>query len=141
MRFDLVDHQFDLPAFMRQSDKVQSRSHLWIEQGGHQPIHLAHCSQPLSGHLIGKDAHPQATLHRIVRLVWAGWGHPGQYRAIGQASLARQGLPHACFQRPQHLHPALPRVLQKPARDDAGVHQQQRVRPQLVKQAVRAMHF
>jgi hypothetical protein len=141
MRFDLVDHQFDLPAFMIQSDEVQRRSHAWIEHSGHQPIHLAHFSQPLIGHPIGNDAHPQATLHPIVRLAWAGGGHPDQHRAIGQASLARQVLPHACFQRPQHLHPALPRVLHKPARDDPGVHQHQRVPPELVEQAVRAMYF
>jgi hypothetical protein len=141
MRFDLVDHQFDLPAFMIQSDEVQRRSHAWIEHSGHQPIHLAHFSQPLIGHPIGNDAHPQATLYRILGLTGACGGHPCQHRASTEASLLLQVFPHPCFQRSQYLRPALARVLQKPARGDAGIHQHQGVAPQFVEQVVRPMHF
>jgi hypothetical protein len=39
------------------------------------------------------------------------------------------------------MHAALARVLEKAAREHARVHQQQRVRPQVVEQVVRRMHF
>ena len=126
---------------MIESDEFQRRSHPWIEQGGHQPIHLAHFSQALIGHLIRNDAHPQATTYRILGLTCAWGRNPGQHRAITEASLLLQVFPHPCFQRSQHMRPALPRVLQKPARGDASVHQRQGVPTQFVEEAVRAMHF
>ena len=42
MGFDLVDHQFDFPAFMIERDERQRRGQPGIEQSGHQTIDLAH---------------------------------------------------------------------------------------------------
>jgi DDE superfamily endonuclease len=42
VRFDFVNHQFDFPALMIEPKEFEGGGHPWIEQGGHQAIHLAH---------------------------------------------------------------------------------------------------
>src|SRR5207248_9963108 len=116
-------------------------SQAWIEQGGHQTIHLAHYSRALIGHPIGDDSHPHATTHRIVRMTWARWTHPGEHRAIGQSSLVVQMFPHPGFEGPQGMGSSLTHVLDKASRGDAGVHQYQHLWAHLLQQAVRPMHF
>src|SRR6266550_3183189 len=96
MRFDLIDDQFDFPALMIQRDQRARWGHTWVEQGGHQTIHLVWFSQTGIGHAVGDDAHPQAMLLTIPTTM--SWLHPRHYRAITQ-STRRFGLfPCPCFQ-------------------------------------------
>ena len=46
-RFDLINHQFDFPAFMIPFNQRESRSRQGIEQRRDQSIHLALFSQPI----------------------------------------------------------------------------------------------
>src|SRR6266446_7586680 len=65
VRFDFVDHQFDLPTLMIEGNQLQSRSHPRIEQSRHQAIHLALFSQSLIGDAIGDETYPHAPLQGI----------------------------------------------------------------------------
>ncbi len=41
MNFDLIQRDFDFPAFMVQHNQVQGRVARWVKQGGDQPMVLS----------------------------------------------------------------------------------------------------
>ncbi len=124
MHFDLIDTQFDFPAFMVTPDQIEGGIALGVQQGGDEAMHRRGVRRPAGGrvcqltHLLGNDGvqgvlkHPQR--EGFTQAVTGLRREFDQVGAIGEA--ARRLGQHASFQARQPVRP----LGTHPGKDGAG---------------------
>ncbi len=135
MDFDLINTQFDLPAFVVAQDERECRRAVGVEQGGDQAMHRRRVRSAAGGR-VGQLAHrlrhalvqPVLNHAQEERLAQAATGLGCEFDQVGAvAETAQRPGQHAGFQAGQPVRPLRAQAGKDRAGEDAAIQQDQHV--------------